>query len=73
MVEFWNEEDARRAEEAMHCADVEGQNIAVQVYQPRRTSGTVADFSPNAPTFVPSGSMFSYPTQVCILDAAVWS
>ncbi|KAJ6628003.1 hypothetical protein B0H10DRAFT_1779025 [Mycena sp. CBHHK59/15] len=63
MVEFWNEEDARQGEEAMHCADVQGQNIAVQVYQPRRTSGTVAEFSANAPSFVPSGSMFGYSTQ----------
>ncbi|KAJ7269694.1 hypothetical protein C8J57DRAFT_1716740 [Mycena rebaudengoi] len=57
MVEFWNEDDARQAEEAMHCADVQGQNIAVQVYQPRRTS---AEFSANAPSFVPSGQMFGY-------------
>jgi polyadenylate-binding protein len=62
VVEFWREEDAVQAEEAMHCSDVEGQNIAVQVYQPRRTS---AEFSANAPTFVPSGSVFPYPTQVC--------
>ncbi|KAJ3736819.1 hypothetical protein DFJ43DRAFT_1129416 [Lentinula guzmanii] len=61
MIEFWNEDDARCAEEAMHCADVEGQNIAVQVYQPRRTaSGTVNDFNANAPTFVPSSSVFGY-------------
>jgi hypothetical protein len=66
MVEFWNEDDARAAEEALHCAEVDGQNIAVQVYQPRRTSGTVAEFNTNAPTFVPSGSVYSpYPTQVC--------
>ncbi|KAK7462686.1 hypothetical protein VKT23_007274 [Stygiomarasmius scandens] len=64
MVEFWNEEDARRAEEAMHCADVEGQNIAVQIYQPRRTaSGTVQEFNMNAPAFVPSGSVYPYPAQ----------
>ncbi|RDB29896.1 Polyadenylate-binding protein, cytoplasmic and nuclear [Hypsizygus marmoreus] len=63
-VEFWNEDDARAAEEAMHCAEIEGQNIAVQVYQQRRTSGNVAEFSVNAPAFVPSGSMFpSYPPQ----------
>ncbi|KAF8221063.1 hypothetical protein L208DRAFT_1426715 [Tricholoma matsutake] len=64
IVEFWNEDDARAAEEALHCADVEGQNIAVQVYQTRRTSGTVAEFNTNAPTFVPSGSVYpAYPTQ----------
>ncbi|KAG5652795.1 hypothetical protein H0H81_003625 [Sphagnurus paluster] len=63
-IEFWNEDDARAAEEAMHCADVEGQNIAVQLYQVRRTSGAINEFSPNAPTFVPSGSMFpAYPSQ----------
>ncbi|KAJ6472653.1 hypothetical protein DFH09DRAFT_1380395 [Mycena vulgaris] len=62
MVEFWNEDDARQAEEAMHFADVQGHNIAVQVYQPRRTSGgAVAEFSANAPSFVPSGSMYGYP------------
>ncbi|KAJ7118633.1 hypothetical protein C8R43DRAFT_1137189 [Mycena crocata] len=62
MVEFWNEDDARQAEEAMHCADVQGQNIAVQVYQPRRTSGgAVAEFSASAPSFVPAGQMF-YPS-----------
>ncbi|EGO29612.1 hypothetical protein SERLADRAFT_433578 [Serpula lacrymans var. lacrymans S7.9] len=63
VVEFWREEDARMAEEAMHCAEVEGQNIAVQVYQARRASGNVSEFSANAPTFVPSGSVFPYPTQ----------
>ncbi|KAG2139512.1 hypothetical protein BD769DRAFT_1698241 [Suillus cothurnatus] len=61
VVEFWREEDAQVAEEAMHCADVEGQNIAVTVYQARRTSGTVSEFSAHAPTFVPSGSVFPYP------------
>lgn len=66
MVEFWNEEDALQAEEALHCADVEGQNIAVQVYQPRRTvSGASAEFSPNAPSFVPAGGNIApYATQV---------
>ena len=66
MVEFWNENDARQAEDALHCADIEGQNIAVQVYQPRRTSGgAIPEFNASAPTFVPSGSMYSpYPAQV---------
>ncbi|KAG6865946.1 hypothetical protein C0991_010201 [Blastosporella zonata] len=64
-VEFWNEDDARTAEEAMHCAEVDGNNIAVQVYQARRTSGAVtSEFNTNAPPFVPSGSMFpAYPAQ----------
>lgn len=65
IVEFWREEDAREAEESMHCADVEGQNIVVQVYQPRRAGGIASEFSPNAPSFVPSGSVFPYPAQVC--------
>ncbi|KAF7316502.1 hypothetical protein MIND_00169300 [Mycena indigotica] len=61
MVEFWDETDAQHAEEAMHCAEIQGQNIAVQVYQQRRTSvGGAAEFSPNAPSFVPSGSMYSF-------------
>ncbi|KAK7020207.1 hypothetical protein VNI00_017820 [Paramarasmius palmivorus] len=67
MIEFWNEDDARRAEEALHCADVEGQNIAVQIYQPKRSaSGTVPEFNANAPTFIPGGSMYAnnpYPAQ----------
>lgn len=65
IVEFWNENDARQAEDSLHCADIEGQNIAVQVYQPRRTSGgAIPEFNASAPTFVPSGSMYSpYPTQ----------
>lgn len=62
LIEFWNEDDARQAEEAMHCADIEGQNIAIQVYQPRRTaSGGMNEFNPSAPSFVPSGSVFAYP------------
>lgn len=70
MVELWREEDARVAEDAMHCTEVEGQNIAVQVYQQRRTSGTVDTFSASAPAFVPSGSMFPYPTQVRLFLSA---
>ena len=64
IVEFWNEEDAIQAEQAMHCAEVEGRNIAVQVYQPRRTASTV-EFNAAAPTFVPSGLVYpSYPAPV---------
>ncbi|KAF8814980.1 hypothetical protein BYT27DRAFT_7318170 [Phlegmacium glaucopus] len=63
IIEFWNEEDAIQAEQAMHCAEVEGQNIAVQVYQPRRLTGAV-EFNVAAPTFVPSGLVYPpYPTQ----------
>lgn len=66
IVEFWNEEDAQVAEEALHCADVEGQNIAVQIYHPqRRPSHHVREFNAAAPSFVPSGLNFSvFPTQV---------
>ncbi|EMD35479.1 hypothetical protein CERSUDRAFT_116224 [Gelatoporia subvermispora B] len=64
VVEFWREDDARDAEEALHCAEVGGQNIVVQVYQPRRLgAATMSDFSPNAAPFVPTGSVFPYPTQ----------
>ncbi|KAJ7468031.1 hypothetical protein FB451DRAFT_387106 [Mycena latifolia] len=69
MVEFWDEADARAAEEAMHCADVQGHNIAVQVYQPRRTASgggpttALGEFSAAAPPFVPSGSMYGYAPQ----------
>jgi hypothetical protein len=70
VVEFWREEDARRAEEALHCTEIEGQNIAVQLYQHRRTSGVLSEFSPSAPPFVPSGSAYPtpYPTQVSFLQ-----
>ena len=64
VVEFWREEDAREAEEAMHCAEVEGQNIVVQIYQPRRAGAALSEFSPNAPSFVPTGSVYPYPAQV---------
>jgi polyadenylate-binding protein len=69
VVEFWREEDAQRAEEALHCSEIEGQNIAVQLYQPRRGSGVFSEFSPSAPPFVPSGSTYPtpYPTQVSLL------
>lgn len=66
VVEFWREEDARRAEEALQYADVEGQSIAVQIFQQRRTSGNVSEFNVTAPAFVPSGSGYPgpYPPQV---------
>ncbi|KAH6917881.1 hypothetical protein BKA70DRAFT_1245621 [Coprinopsis sp. MPI-PUGE-AT-0042] len=63
IIEFWNENDARNAEEAMHCAEVEGQNIAVQVFQPprRSSSNTFSEFNPSATSFVPAGSFFPPP------------
>lgn len=69
VIEFWREEDAREAEESMHCADVEGQNIVVQIYQPRRAGAITSEFSPNAPSFVPTGSIFPYPAQVCRVES----
>ncbi|EKM58059.1 uncharacterized protein PHACADRAFT_116674 [Phanerochaete carnosa HHB-10118-sp] len=60
LVEFWREEDAREAEEAMHCADVEGQNIAVQIYMPKRAGATMSEFNVAAPTFVPQGMIMPY-------------
>ena len=56
VVEFWREDDAKIAEENMHCAEVGDQNIAVQVYQPRR-GGVPSQFSAAAPAFIPSGSV----------------
>jgi polyadenylate-binding protein len=40
------------------------------LYQHRRTSGVVSEFSPSAPSFVPSGTSFAapYPTQVSLLQ-----
>lgn len=60
IIEFWNEEDAIQAEEAMHCAEVEGQNISVQIYQPaRRPMTSLPEFNVGAPSFVPSGLTYS--------------
>lgn len=61
VVEFWREEDAKIAEENMHCAEVGDQNIAVQVYQPRRGAAP-SQFSASAPAFIPTGSIPSYPS-----------
>ena len=74
VIEFWNAEDAKNAEEAMHCAEVDGYNIAVQVYQPPTTphpprrAGSEG-FNATAQPFVPSGSVagaFGAPPQVSL-------
>ncbi len=54
LVEFYTEEDAKCAEEALNYADVGGSNISVQPYQPRHT-GSQTDWNASAPPFVPSG------------------
>lgn len=59
MIEFWREDDARKAEDAMYCAQIDGHNIAIQSYQPRRTSGSISDFTLSPPTFVAPG--YPYP------------
>ena len=51
VIEFWREDDARRAEETMHCSEVDDCSITVHVYQPPRKN----EFSVNAPPFIPSG------------------
>ena len=63
VVEFYLEDDARAAEAALHCAEVGGSNIAVQVYQQRRASGNASEFgvNPNATSFVPGGGVVPYP------------
>lgn len=55
-VEFWHEEDAVHAQDELHCSEVEGQNITVQVFQPKRI---VPEFNLAAPAFVPSGVMYT--------------
>lgn len=50
IVEYWNEEDARAAEAELHCSNIGGNTISVQVYQPRRAGTNIA-----AAPFVPSG------------------
>lgn len=64
IIEFWREEDARDAEEALHCTDIDGQNIAVQVYQSRRAGATMSDFNAAAPAFVPAVVPYSNQVQV---------
>jgi polyadenylate-binding protein len=62
LIEYWREEDARVASETLHCAEIGGANIAIQLYQPRRAPGPqVPELHPNAPSFVPTGGGFSYP------------
>jgi polyadenylate-binding protein len=62
VVEFFHEDEAQIAEETIHCSDVRGQMIAVQLYQPnRRGGGAYSEFSPNAPAFVPSHAMVPGP------------
>jgi len=63
IVEFWNEDDARRAESDMHMRDIQGYTIAVQIYVPRRAPSG-ADFNTAAPAFIPNGSMAPYSPQV---------
>jgi polyadenylate-binding protein len=47
LIEFYNEEHAIRAEKEMHCADLAGQTIAVQVYEPKK----VTSLGPALPSF----------------------
>jgi len=54
VVEFWTEEDAVGVEKAVHCAQ-EGQNIAAQMYQPKKA--VVGDYEP---AFVPLESLSLY-------------
>ena len=69
IVEFWREDDAKIAEENLHCAEVGDKNIAVQVYHHGRAgSGARAEFNVTAPAFVPSGSVLTYPQQVEFSD-----
>jgi len=59
MVEFWSEEDAQVAEQALHCADVNGTHISVQIYNPRQAPHPVTEFNAAAPSFVPTGINYS--------------
>ncbi|KAF8328188.1 uncharacterized protein EI90DRAFT_3017830 [Cantharellus anzutake] len=55
LVEFYDEEDAKRAEEALNYADVGGSNISVQPFQPKR-GGAHTEWNASAAPFIPSGS-----------------
>lgn len=60
VVEFWEEDDAKAAEMELHCADIGGVNISVQIYQPRRAGPGRTDLNVAATPFVPSGGPLSY-------------
>lgn len=60
VVEFWEEDDAKAAEIELHCAEIRGVNISVQVYQPRRPGPGRSDFNVAAPPFVPSSNPLTY-------------
>lgn len=59
MIEFWREDDARRAEDAMYRAQIDGRFIVVQNYKPWGNNGLMNDFVPGAPT--PAASGYPYP------------
>jgi polyadenylate-binding protein len=48
VIEYWNEEEARNAEETMHCSEIEGNMIAVALFDPtrRHPGAAMADFVP---------------------------
>jgi len=50
IIESWCGDDARRAEETMHCSEVDDCRITVHVYQPPRE----AESNVIAPPFIPS-------------------
>ncbi|KAG8888499.1 hypothetical protein FRB98_007539 [Tulasnella sp. 332] len=58
IVEFWREEDAHRAEAAMHGAEVGDHAISMEVYQPRRAPGSLSDFNVTAAPFVPASALY---------------
>jgi polyadenylate-binding protein len=65
LVVFYKEEDAQRAQEELHCAEVEGKTISVVVDVVARRSGgsQSAGFSASAAPFVPGGSSSIYASQ----------
>lgn len=59
LVEYWDEDDAKLAEAELHCADIGGVNISVQLYQPRRAGPMRTDLNVAAMPFVPSSAAYS--------------
>ncbi|EST04945.1 Polyadenylate-binding protein/Hyperplastic disc protein [Kalmanozyma brasiliensis GHG001] len=55
LLEYYDEEDAKRAEAEMHCSDVDGSTISVAVDSSTRKPST--GFRPSAAAFVPSSGM----------------
>lgn len=56
VIEFYNEADAQRAQEEVHCTELEGKTLSVSIDNVARRPSRSHEFSPSAAPFVPGGS-----------------